>query len=63
MQKTKNGIIKCKFCEYKVKKFLKTKQGKLANGYSKLLYHVEVDHPDEFDKLQQQLDEYFTENR
>ena len=51
-------MIKCRFCEYKTKKWRTTKSGKKVYGYSRLLEHVMITHPDELKALNDRLEQY-----
>lgn len=41
------GVLKCKWCEYRVPLW----NGKRPTGYSRLAYHAEFNHEDEYDKV------------
>ena len=47
--------IKCKFCNWQTTAWITTKKGKRISGYPNLVKHVYVEHPEEFNKIQELL--------
>ena len=51
--KKKPAIIKCKFCDWQVQKWKTTKKRKKVQLYSALEHHVMMEHPDEWEKIEE----------
>ena len=51
-------MIKCRFCEYKIKKWRTSKSGKKIEGYQMFLEHIIMEHPDEYKLLIDRLEQY-----
>jgi len=43
--------IKCKFCNWKTKRWRTNKKGQRIHGYASLERHVEINHPEEWEKV------------
>lgn len=61
MKRKDKNIIKCKLCGWQTPRFTMTKEGKRKHGYSKLVDHWMMKHPDEFIELQKDLEREETE--
>lgn len=49
--------LKCKLCNFTVKKFWKNKKGELRSGQKLLKAHFEIEHMDEYLAIQDRLDD------
>lgn len=52
-----NNRIQCAFCSWSTVRFYTNKKGKAVSGYRNLRDHVEICHPEEFKKLEKELEE------
>jgi hypothetical protein len=52
MKKKNTNIIKCAFCGWKKMKWRRSKKGKAISGYPQLIYHVMIEHPEEYEKVE-----------
>ena len=56
-EEKKADYIKCKLCDWKVKRFWKSKKGKLISGQNRLRSHFIDCHFDEFLEIQDQIND------
>lgn len=55
-----NNRIRCKFCDWSTLRFFKTRGGKLNHGaYERLKMHMEDNHMDELDAIEQRLEKEY----
>ena len=52
---TTEPMIKCRFCDFTVMKFRTRKDGKVTSGWPRLFAHVEENHPDAAETMEDQL--------
>ena len=45
------NILKCKFCNWQIKKWITTKGGKSRNRFNLLASHVMIEHEEEYLKI------------
>lgn len=46
-----SDFLRCRFCDYKVLKFRRSKGGPARTNFPRLKNHIEDEHPDEFAKI------------
>ena len=44
--------IKCRFCDWSIPKWTTNKKGNRIEGYGKLLRHIEFNHPEQLERLE-----------
>lgn len=50
-----SNTLKCKFCLWQTKRWITTKKGKKRNRSDLLIGHVMIEHPEEFEKIQEAI--------
>lgn len=56
--KDQSLYLKCRFCNFRVPKYRRLKDGRIRNGWNILNSHIEVEHPVKYEELLEWWDKY-----
>ena len=55
------GILKCKYCDWQIKRWRTNSKGKRINGSHMLREHVQMQHWEEYEKILTQIEAEYDE--